>query len=137
MRRDAGRKGQRIKTSAVVAIGEQWLCNVVVVSAVHKSAISILGAVEWLSHVRLFDPMDGSRPDSLVLHFDPELAQTHVHGVGDASQPSRPMPPSSPFAFSLSQHQGQQIHISIDTCRTSPWRLPPPSHPPGHHPAPG
>ena len=88
MRRDAGRKGQRIKTSAVAAIGEQWLCNVVLVSAVHKSAISILVAVEWLSHVRLFNPMDGSRPDSPVLHFDPELAQTHVHGVGDASQPS-------------------------------------------------
>ena len=36
----------------------------------------------------------------------PELAQTHVHQVGDAIQPAHPLSsPSSP-AFSLSQHQG-------------------------------
>ena len=35
-----------------------------------------------------------------------ELAQTHAHRVGDAIQPSHPLPsPSSP-AFKLSQHQG-------------------------------
>ena len=35
----------------------------------------------------------------------PQLAQTHVHQVGDAIQPSHPL--SSPsLAFSLSQHQG-------------------------------
>ena len=36
----------------------------------------------------------------------PEFAQTHVHWVGDAIQPSHPLPPSSPFALNLSQHQG-------------------------------
>ena len=36
----------------------------------------------------------------------PELAQTHVHWVGDAIQPSHPLPPLSPPAFYLSQHQG-------------------------------
>ena len=42
-----------------------------------------------------------------VLHHQlPEFAQTHVHGVSDAFQPSHPLSsPSSP-AFSLSQHQG-------------------------------
>ena len=35
-----------------------------------------------------------------------ELAQTHVHRVGDAIQPSDPLSPSSPPAFNLSQHQG-------------------------------
>ena len=35
----------------------------------------------------------------------PELAQTHVHWVSDAIQPSHPLPPSPP-AFNLSQHQG-------------------------------
>ena len=36
----------------------------------------------------------------------PRLAQTHVHRVGDAIQPSLPLSsPSSP-AFNLSQHQG-------------------------------
>ena len=34
-----------------------------------------------------------------------ELAQTHVHLVGDAIQPSHPLPHPS-FAFDLSQHQG-------------------------------
>jgi len=36
----------------------------------------------------------------------PELAQTHVHRVGDASQPSHPLSSHSPPAFNLSQHQG-------------------------------
>ena len=34
-----------------------------------------------------------------------ELAQTHVHRVGDAIQPSHPLSSPSP-ALNLSQHQG-------------------------------
>ena len=49
----------------------------------------------------LCNPMDCSMPGFLVHHQLPELAQTHVHWVGDAIQPS-PSPP----AYSLSQHQG-------------------------------
>ena len=41
-----------------------------------------------------------------VLHCLPEFVQTHVHWVSDAIQPSHPLPPSSPLAFNLSQHQG-------------------------------
>ena len=49
--------------------------------------------------------MDYSRPGFPVHHQVSELSQTHVHGVGDAIQPSHPLSyPSSP-AFSLSQHQ--------------------------------
>ena len=36
----------------------------------------------------------------------PELAQTHVHHVGDAIEPSHPLLSPSPTAFNLSQHQG-------------------------------
>ena len=36
----------------------------------------------------LFDPMDCSRPGFPVHHQLPELAQTHVHWVGNAIQPS-------------------------------------------------
>ena len=36
----------------------------------------------------------------------PELAQTHVHQVSDAIQPSHPLLLPSPLAFSLSLHQG-------------------------------
>ena len=35
-----------------------------------------------------------------------EFAQIHVQIVGDAIQPSPPLPPPSPPALSLSQHQG-------------------------------
>ena len=41
----------------------------------------------------LCDPMDCSMPGFPVLHHLPELAQTHVHGVGDAIQPSYPLSP--------------------------------------------
>ena len=42
----------------------------------------------------------------LVYHQLPELAQTHVHRVGDAIQPSHPLLSPSPPAFNLSQHEG-------------------------------
>ena len=53
----------------------------------------------------LCKPMSYSRPGFPVfLHF-PKLAQTHVHGVCEAIQPSRLLSfPSSP-ALSLSQQQ--------------------------------
>ena len=53
----------------------------------------------------LWDPMDCSTPGFLVLHYLPKFAQTHVHWVDDAIQPSHPLLPCSPPAFSLSQHQ--------------------------------
>ena len=50
--------------------------------------------------------MDCSTPGFPVLYRFLELAQTHVHQVGDAIQPSNPlMFPSLP-AFNRSQHQG-------------------------------
>ena len=53
----------------------------------------------------LCDPMDCSMPGFPVHHQLLELAQTHVHPVGGAIQPSHPLSSSSP-AFNLSQHQG-------------------------------
>ena len=41
-----------------------------------------------------------------VHHQFPELAQTHVHRVSDAIQPSHPLSSPSPPALNLSQHQG-------------------------------
>ena len=35
-----------------------------------------------------------------------EFAWVHVHWIGDAIQPSHPLPPFSPFAFNLYQQQG-------------------------------
>ena len=50
--------------------------------------------------------MDCSMPGFPVLHYLPEFAQTHVHWVSDAIQPSHPLLSPSPPAFSLSQHRG-------------------------------
>ena len=44
-------------------------------------------------------------PGFPIHHQLPQLAQTHVHPVGDAIQPSHPLSSPSPPAFSLSQHQ--------------------------------
>ena len=53
-----------------------------------------------------FDPMGCSTLGLPFLHHLPELAQTHVHWVSDAIQPSRPLSPPSPPALSLSLYQG-------------------------------
>ena len=47
--------------------------------------------------------MDCSTPGFPVLHHLPELAQTHVHWVGDAIQPFHPLWSSSCPAFNLTQ----------------------------------
>ena len=52
------------------------------------------------------DPMDSSMPGFPVHHQLLELAQMHVHRVGDAIQPTHPLSSPSPPAFNLSQHQG-------------------------------
>ena len=50
--------------------------------------------------------MDCSTSGFPVLHFLLEFAQTHVHWVDDAIQPSHPLSPPSPPAIKLSQYQG-------------------------------
>ena len=52
----------------------------------------------------LCNPMDCSMPGFSVHHQLPELAQIHVHWVGDDIQPSHPLPSPSPPVFNLSQN---------------------------------
>ena len=54
----------------------------------------------------LCDPMDLSMPGFLVHHQHLELAQTRVHWVSEANQPSHPLLSTSPPVFNLSQHHG-------------------------------
>ena len=54
----------------------------------------------------LCNPTDCSTPGFLVHRQLLELAQTHVHWVSDAIQPSHPLSSPSPPAFNLSQQQG-------------------------------
>ena len=47
----------------------------------------------------LCDPMNFSVPGFLVLYYLPEFAQTHVHWVSDAIQPTHPLSSPSPPAL--------------------------------------
>ena len=53
----------------------------------------------------LCDSMDCSTPGFLVVYCLPEPAQTHVHWVSDAIQPSHPLSAHSLPAFNFTQHQ--------------------------------
>ena len=67
---------------------------------------SSVAVVQSLSCVRLCDTMDCSTPGFPVLHYLLEFAQTHVHRIDDAIQPSYPLLPPSPPILNLLQHQG-------------------------------
>ena len=79
------------------------------------------------SRLTLCDPMDCSMPGLPVHHQLLKLAQTHVHQLSDAIQPSYPLLSPSPSAFNLAQHQdsfpmsqffpsgGQSIGVSAST----------------------
>ena len=54
----------------------------------------------------LCDPVDCSTPGIPVHHQLLELAQIHVHWVGDAIQPYLPLSSPSPPALNRSPHQG-------------------------------
>ena len=74
------------------------------------------GNITWYSSVQissvaqsgltLCNPMDCSTAGFSVHHRLPEPAQTHLHWVGNAIQPSHPLLSPSPPTFTLSQHQG-------------------------------
>ena len=66
----------------------------------------------------LCNPMDHSTPGFPVLHQLQELAQTHVHWVGDAIQPSHPLLSPSPPTFNLSQYWG--LFKSVGSCIRRP-----------------
>ena len=54
----------------------------------------------------LCDPMNCSTPGLPFHHQILEIAQTHVHWVGDAIRPSHPLSSPSPPTLNLCQHQG-------------------------------
>ena len=61
-----------------------------------------------------------SMPNFSVFHYLPEFAQTNVHWVNDDIQPSHPLPPLSPFAFNLFQHQDLFQRVSSSS---GGWRI--------------
>ena len=73
------------------------------------------------SHPILCHPMDNSTPDFPVLHHLPELAQTHVHGIRNAIQPSHPLSSPSPPALNLSQLQGLSNESALHIRGSKYW----------------
>ena len=73
----------------------------------------------------LYDLMEGSTPGLPVLYYFTEFAQTHIHWVGDANQPSNPLSSLSPPAINLSQHQGllQWVGSSHQVAQVSELQL--------------
>ena len=51
------------------------------------------------SCLTLCEPVNCSTPGFPLLHYFLEFAQTHIHWVGDATQPSHPLSPPSPPAL--------------------------------------
>ena len=73
----------------------------------------------------LESPLDCSTPGFCVHHQLLEFAQTHVHRVGDAIQPSHPLSSPSPPAFNLSQNQGffQWVNSSHQVAKVLEFQL--------------
>ena len=71
------------------------------------------------------DPMNRSTPGLPVHHQLPEFTQTHIHLVGDASQPSHPLSYPSPPAPNPSQHQGlfQWVNFSHEVAKVLEFQL--------------
>ena len=68
--------------------------------SVAKSCLTLCGSLDY------------SMPGYPVFHYLLEFAQTHVHWVGDAIQPSHPLSPPSPSAFNLFQWVGSSHQVS-------------------------
>ena len=85
--------------------------------------------IKWLTYIcccsvtksclTLCDPMDCSMPGFSDLHHLLEIAQTHVHWVSDANQPSHPL---SPPYMALTMFHDSQFPA------WPPWSLPPGIH---------
>ena len=90
-----------------------WICNVLLYPGTYYLTslnfsfmfLKHVVIVQLLTHVCLCGPMNCNMPGFPVFHYLLEF-QVHVPWIGDAIQPSHPLPPSSPFAFNLSQCQG-------------------------------
>ena len=63
-------------------------------------------SVQSLSCVGLYHQMDCSTPGFPIHHQLSEIAQTHIHPISDAIQPSHSLSSPSPPTFNISQHQG-------------------------------
>ena len=83
--------------------------------------------VQLLSHVQLLaTPSTCSSLGFPVLHYHLEFAQTHVHWVSDAIQPSHRLSSPSPPVLNLFQHRGlfQWVSSSHQVAQVLEFQLP-------------
>ena len=78
------------------AMSEAFLNHLIYFCLINIKTYSLSIIVLTLSRLALCDPMDCSMPGFPVLHYLPKFAQTQVHWVRDAIQPSHPLSPPSP-----------------------------------------
>ena len=95
---------------------------------ISASVVAFLYYSVQFSHSVVYNsatPMDCSTPGFPVHHQLPELAQTHVHPVSDAIEPSHPLWCPSPPAFNLPQHQSlfQQVSLSHQVAKELEFQL--------------
>ena len=87
-----------------------WLLEKCLITFISVHLKLICFSVQFSSVVQscptFCDPMNRSTPGLPVHHQLTEFTQNHVHWVGDAIQPSHPLPSPSPPELSLSEHQG-------------------------------
>ena len=93
--------------------------------SVYDHGISFhFSSITWLCPT-VCNRMDCSMPDFPVHHQLLEIAQTHVHRVGDAIQPFHPLSSPSPPSFNPSQHQGlfQGVSFSHQMAKVLEFQL--------------
>ena len=87
-----------------------------IISALHIRELNHCCGSVTQSCLTLCNPIGCSPPGFPILHYLPEFAQTHVHQVSDAIQPSHPLLSPSPVALNLFPASGSfpvsQLFIS-------------------------
>ena len=96
-------KSESEVTQLCLTLSDSMDCNLPG-SSIH--AISQARVLEW-------GAITCSKSGFPAIHHLPELAQTHVHRVGDSTQLSHPLLSPSPLAFNLSQHQGFSNELAL------------------------
>ena len=65
--------------------------------------------------------MDCSTSGFTILHYLPDIAQIHVHSVGDTSQPSQSLPPSSNLLCTrLQKNMSQDFKLIVSEAPLTP-----------------
>ena len=89
----------------------------------------LIAVVQSLSHTQLCATPWTAAHQAPLSFTIPEFAQTHVHWVSDAIQPSHPLSSPSSLALNLSQHQGLFqwviLHIRWTECLSFSFSISP------------